>query len=230
MFAKEGHTTIVITLVSALVLGGLTSMIDHWIAYILFAVIGIVTGLILYFFRDPDRPLPHDNRQIVAPADGKVIEIKEVEEPEYLEGKGTQISIFLSILDVHVNRIPMSGTLEYLKYHPGEYLVAWHEKSSELNERADFGVKHESGLKIFFRQITGFLARRIVYHVGEGDYVRAGERFGMMKFGSRMDIILPEEVDITINEGDHTTGGESILGRIQKQKNEISDTEEKAKV
>ncbi len=230
MFAKEGYKTITITLFTAFALGILASLIDHWVSYLLFVAIGVVAGLILYFFRDPDRPLPEDEYQIVSPADGKVIEVKPVEEPKYLEGEGTQISIFLSILDVHVNRVPVSGTLEYLKYHPGEYLVAWHEKSSERNERADFGVRHKSGTKVFFRQITGFLARRIVYHIQEGDRVRAGERFGMMKFGSRMDIVLPKEVDITINEGDYTTGGESILGRIQKQKHEISDSEEKAKV
>jgi phosphatidylserine decarboxylase len=230
MFAKEGYTTIAITLVSAAIMVGLASLLNHWTAYIVYGLAAVLVGLILNFFRDPDRDLPEDEYQIVAPADGKVIEVKSVEEPEYLKGKGKQISIFLSLFDVHVNRIPMSGKLEYLQYHPGEYLLAWHEKSSELNERADFGVKHSSGTKIFFRQITGFLARRIVYHIGEGDEVRAGERFGMMKFGSRMDIVVPENVDITVGEGDYTTGGESILGRIQKQKHEISDTEEETQI
>lgn len=230
MFAKEGYTTIVITVAVTAVLAGIGTMIDHWTAYLFYAVAAIVLGLILNFFRDPDRELPQDDYQIVAPADGKVIEVKSVEEPEYLKGTATQISIFLSIFDVHVNRIPMSGELEYLQYHPGEYLVAWHDKSSELNERADFGIKHKSGTKIFFRQITGFLARRIVYHIEKGDQLQAGKRFGMMKFGSRMDIVVPDNVDITIDEGDYTTGGESILGRIQKQENEISDTEKETEV
>jgi phosphatidylserine decarboxylase len=230
MFAKEGYTTIAITVGFSALMAAVGMLIDHWTAYIFYGIGAVVLILILNFFRDPDRETPQDEYQIVAPADGKVIEIKEVEEPEYLNGNAKQISIFLSIFDVHVNRIPMSGELEYLQYHPGDYLVAWHEKSSELNERADFGIKHKSGTKLFFRQITGFLARRIVYHIQKGDRVEAGKRFGMMKFGSRMDILVPENVDITIGEGDYTTGGESILGRIQKQENEISDTEEETKV
>ncbi|MCG8373391.1 MAG: phosphatidylserine decarboxylase, partial [Balneolales bacterium] len=140
---------------------------------------------------------------------------KEIEEGIYLKTKATQISIFLSPLDVHVNRNPVSGLLEYVKYHPGKKLMAWDEHASDLNERADFGVKHRSGTKIFFKQITGFLARRIVYHIQEGDDLKVGERFGMMKFGSRMDVIVPENVEIRVKEGDRTRAGESILAEIK---------------
>lgn len=214
MFAEEGYSTMAaIVIFAALVCFG-ASYINHWSANVIYAAMVLLTALVFYFFRDPDRQTPADQNLLIAPADGKIIMVEPVEEDEYLKGKGTQISIFLSLLDVHVNRIPATGKLEYLKYHPGEYLVAWHEKSSELNERADFGIKHPSGTKVFFRQITGFVARRIVYHIKEGDQVEAGKRFGMMKFGSRMDIVVPDNVEITVKEGEHTVGGESILGRI----------------
>ncbi len=176
--------------------------------------IGICCGIVIYFFRDPERETPSGDNLIISPADGVVVLIKEYEEDVYLKQKATQVSIFLSPLDVHVNRNPISGKLEYLKYHPGKYLMAWNEHASDLNERADFGVLHASGTKLFFKQITGFLARRIVYHIKEGDDLTAGDRFGMMKFGSRMDIIVPENVRIDVKEGDRTVAGESIIGEI----------------
>ncbi|HLR76369.1 MAG TPA: phosphatidylserine decarboxylase, partial [Balneolaceae bacterium] len=135
----------------------------------------------------------------------------------YIGGSAIQISIFLSPLDVHINRVPASGKIEYLQYNPGKYLMAWNEKASTLNERADFGLLHTSGVKIFFRQITGFMARRIVYHIEEGDVLQAGERFGMMKFGSRMDVVLPSRFKINVQEGDKTTGGETVLAHINSK-------------
>jgi len=117
-------------------------------------------------------------------------------------------------MDVHVNRTPLNGTLEYLEYEPGIFLVAYDHRASELNERADFGVRHSSGTKVFFRQITGFLARRIVYHIQEGDELTAGDRFGMMKFGSRMDILVPPEVEVNVSEGDKAVAGQTILATI----------------
>ncbi|HLR32424.1 MAG TPA: phosphatidylserine decarboxylase, partial [Fodinibius sp.] len=125
-----------------------------------------------------------------------------------------QISIFLSPLDVHVNRLPASGQLEYLEYHPGAYLMAWDNRASELNERADFGIRHPNGTKIFFRQITGFMARRIVYHIKKGEHLAAGDRFGMMKFGSRMDILVPEAIQVNVSEGDRAVAGKTILATI----------------
>ena len=175
---------------------------------------GTLSCLTIFFFRDPDRNAPDDENLIISPADGKVVFVKEVEEEVYIKGNATQISIFLSPLNVHVNRNPVSGSLEYVKYHPGEYLMAWTEHASELNERADFGVLHPSQTKIFFRQITGFLARRIVYNIKEGDQLKAGERFGIMKFGSRMDVVVPANVDVKVSAGDTTRAGESIIGVI----------------
>ncbi|MDX1637066.1 MAG: phosphatidylserine decarboxylase family protein [Balneolaceae bacterium] len=215
MFAREGFTTIALVTVLALAVSGAASFLDHWTSYLIYALMAILVGLILNFFRDPDRDIPDDEDLVLAPADGKVVLVNEVEEQVYMKRKAIQISIFLSVLDVHVNRNPVSGILEYLKYHPGVYLMAWDHEASELNERADFGVRHPSGIKLFYRQITGFLARRVVYHVSENDQLQAGRRFGMMKFGSRMDILVPTDTELLVEEGDRTTAGETVLGRLR---------------
>jgi|SRR5699024_577056 len=214
MFAREGYTSIIITLVFALIVGIGASYIGHWVRYVIYGALIVLAGLILYFFRDPDREITPGDGYVLSPADGKVVLIKEVEEEHYIQGPALQISIFLSLLDVHVNRLPISGKLEYLEYHPGDYLMAWDEQASELNERADFGIRNPKGGKVFFRQITGFLARRIVYHIKEGDELTAGQRFGMMKFGSRMDILVPAGTQINVSEGDKAWAGQTILATI----------------
>ncbi len=214
MFAKDGYSNIAGATAIAVVLCIIASFIAGPAGYILYGIAFVFEAFILFFFRDPDRSSPNDDNLVLAPADGKVVLIEETEEPYYIQGKAIQISIFLSLVDVHVNRLPTSGTVEYLKYHPGAYLMAWKEEASTLNERSDIGVKHPGGRKIFFRQITGFLARRIVYHLKEGDRVQAGRRFGMMKFGSRMDILVPPDAELKVRKGDRTTGGETILARI----------------
>jgi phosphatidylserine decarboxylase len=216
MFAKDGYPTMALaTIVTAIVFYISITFIQHWIAYVIMATFFVLWAIVIYFFRDPERQAPDGEHLIISPADGKVVLIKEINEEVYLKEPAIQVSIFLSPLDVHVNRNPISGKLEYLKYHPGKYLMAWDENASELNERADFGVLHSSGTKLFFKQITGFLARRIVYHIKEGDDLKAGERFGMMKFGSRMDVIVPKNVDIHVKVGDRTWAGQSILGEIK---------------
>jgi phosphatidylserine decarboxylase len=214
-FARDGYPSMIVVTIVGLLIASIGLWVPTWLSYIFYVMAMVLVAIVFYFFRDPDRDLPDDPNVVVAPADGKILFIKEVDEPLFLEGKGKQISIFLSLFDVHVNRNPVSGSVEYLKYHPGDYLVAWHDKASELNERAEFGVTHTSGTKIFYRQITGLVARRIVYRVREGDELNAGERFGMMKFGSRMDIIVPDNVRITVNEKERTVGGETILGVIE---------------
>ncbi|MFV1884910.1 MAG: phosphatidylserine decarboxylase family protein [Balneola sp.] len=215
MFARDGYPTmILVTIVTGIIFYVTNTYLDHWFSYLIYLVFGVIWVIVIYFFRDPERDTPEGENLIISPADGKVVLIKEIEEDVYLKGKATQVSIFLSPLDVHVNRNPISGKLEYLKYHPGKYLMAWDENASIENERADFGVLHPSGTRLFFKQITGFLARRIVYHIKEGDELVAGERFGMMKFGSRMDVIVPANVDIHVKEGDRTWAGQSILGQI----------------
>ncbi|MEL7834430.1 phosphatidylserine decarboxylase family protein [Fodinibius sp. Rm-B-1B1-1] len=216
MFARDGYATIFVTIIFALIVSGLTKYFvgPHWSSYVLYGAMVLLVAFILYFFRDPDREITKGDNYILSPADGKVVQIKEVEEERYINGPATQISIFLSPLNVHVNRIPISGTLEYLEYEPGIFLAAYDHRASELNERADFGVKHPSETKIFFRQITGLLARRIVYHIEKGDQLEAGKRFGMMKFGSRMDILVPPEVEINVSEGEKAVAGKTILATI----------------
>ncbi len=215
MFAREGYTTIFVTLIFALIVSGIARYIEpHWTAYLLYTAMVLLIAFILYFFRDPDREVTAGENVVLSPADGKIVQIKEVDEDRYIKGPATQISIFLSPLDVHVNRIPVTGTLEYLEYEPGMFLAAYDHRASELNERADFGVKHPSGAKIFFRQITGLLARRIVYHIEKGDKIEVGKRFGMMKFGSRMDILVPPEVEVNVSEGEKAVAGKTILGTI----------------
>ncbi|MEP1150526.1 MAG: phosphatidylserine decarboxylase family protein [Balneola sp.] len=215
MFAREGYLSMALAVIITVLVFALTSLyITHWIAYPIYIIVGVCCGIVIYFFRDPERTTPQGDSLIISPADGVVVLVKEYQEDIYIKDKATQISIFLSPLDVHVNRNPISGKLEYLKYHPGKYLMAWNEHASDLNERADFGVLHPTGTKFFFKQITGFLARRIVYHIKKGDDLVAGERFGMMKFGSRMDVIVPSNVEVKVKEGDRTIAGESIIGEI----------------
>lgn len=187
-----------------------------WISAILGIIIILFT---LWFFRDPQRIIPSsaisDPSIIIAPADGKIVEIIEMEEKEFFKGKARQISIFLSPLDVHVNRSPVSGTVEFYRYMQGDYMVAWHPKASELNEQSRIGVQNEFG-KVFFKQITGVLARRIVCTVTQGDVLETGEQIGMMKFGSRMDIILPLDAEILVHKDERTRGGETIIARLKK--------------
>jgi len=215
MLAKEGFSTILVVFGFSLLVIFAISFAPPWAGYIVYPILAVLCGLVLYFFRDPDRTTPDDDSLIISPADGKVVLIQDVKEDEYVGEEVTQVSIFLSPLNVHVNRIPISGKLEYVKYYPGKYLMAWEDHASEMNERAHFGVIHPSGMKMMFKQITGFMARRIVYHLEEGDKLKAGERFGIMKFGSRMDLLLPKNVKVDVKIGDKTVAGESIIGKIQ---------------
>jgi phosphatidylserine decarboxylase len=199
-----------------LIAGFVLQNIWGWISALLGIIIILFT---LWFFRDPQRIIPTEALEnhsiIIAPADGKVVEILEMEEKEFLKGKARQISIFLSPLDVHVNRSPVSGTVEFYRYMQGDYMVAWHPKASELNEQSRIGVQNEFG-KVFFKQITGVLARRIVCTVKQGDLLQTGEQIGMMKFGSRMDIIVPLDAEILVHKDERTRGGETIIARLKK--------------
>lgn len=214
MLAKEGYSTIAAVLLFSLIAGYLSTFGPYWLQWLIISILIVFLGLIVYFFRDPERRPPESSGAVISPADGKVVSIKKVTEEEYMQSEGIQISIFLSPLDVHVNRIPVSGKIDYLQYHPGKYLMAWEDHASEMNERAHFGVLQPDGKRILFKQITGFLARRIVYHLKTGDEVQAGDRFGIMKFGSRMDVILPVDADLTVKEGDRTVAGESLIARL----------------
>ena len=164
----------------------------------------------LFFFRDPDRTPPSGENLVLAPADGEVVLIKNVQEDEFLKAGAIQVSIFMSPLNVHVNRFPISGTVCLYKHIPGEYLVAFEEKSSLRNERTYIGLQN-SRIKVLFKQIAGFVARRIVAEIKEGDTAVAGDRFGMIKFGSRVDVIVPKNTVLKVKLGDKTVAGETVL-------------------
>jgi len=170
--------------------------------------------LIVQFFRNPKRNTPKNANHVIAPADGKVVVIEEVEEPEYFKGRRLQVSIFMSPLNVHVNRYPVGGTVKYVKYHPGLYLVAWHPKSSTENERTTVVVKTDTGPEVLFRQIAGAVARRIVFYCKEGDKAEQGGEMGFIKFGSRVDIFLPLGTKVRAKLNETVRGGETIIAEF----------------
>ncbi|MEM8599218.1 MAG: phosphatidylserine decarboxylase family protein [Bacteroidota bacterium] len=214
MLAPEGYALIGGAFLVALLLTVLGAFLGGpgWALAVLGA---LVLGFTVWFFRDPARTPPPDTATLLlAPADGKVLEVVDEDEPLYLGGPARRLSIFLSPLNVHVNRIPADGTIEYAEYFPGEYLVAWHPKASEKNERSTVGLVHPSGTQVLFKQIAGAVARRIVFYAKPGDTYRAGDRYGIVKFGSRMDVIVPPHVTFDVAIGDRVTAGETVIGRL----------------
>lgn len=185
--------------------------IAQWFAYVLSAFL-IIT--ILQFFRDPKRQFTTGDNLIIAPADGKVVVIEETTEHEYFKDKRLQVSIFMSPINVHINRYPISGVVSFFKYHPGKFLAAWEPKSSTDNERTTVVVKHNKGTEILFRQIAGALARRIVWYCKEGDKAEQCGQMGFIKFGSRVDLFLPVGTKLNVKIGDMVKGSQSILGEL----------------
>ena len=187
-----------------------------WLKALLVALALFLGAFTLYFFRDPDRVVPDGHAEegiIISPADGKVVVITDVDDQEYHHGPAKQISIFLSPLNVHVNRIPVSGEVDYYRYVKGKYMVAFHDKASELNERTHIGIKN-GRVRVLFKQIAGAVARRIVCKIGVGDQVHVGDRFGMIKFGSRMDLVVPPEMIVEVRLGDIVVAGETVICRL----------------
>jgi len=215
-FHKEGYTSLAITV---LVIFAANALADYfnapevlkWIVYILSALLFII---IVQFFRSPTKNIIVQEGTILCPADGKVVVIEETQENEYFKDRRLQVSIFMSPVNVHVNRNPVSGIVSFFKYHPGKFLVAWHPKSSTDNERTTVAVKTASGQEILFRQIAGAMARRIVWYVKEKDPVTQGSEFGFIKFGSRVDLFLPLGTQIEVNIGDKVVGGKTIIGKF----------------
>lgn len=196
-------------------IGWLTT--TQWISVPSYVLGIVIAAFAIWFFRDPPRTIPQealaDSSLLVAPADGKVVQVIPIDEPTVIKGKAIQVSIFLSPLDVHVNRLPATGTVISSEYQPGKYLMAFDPKSSTENEQTVVGLSTAHG-PILFKQITGFLARRIVCKLVVGQKVTVGDQFGMMKFGSRMDVIVPAGTVIDVKEGDRVVGGETLLGRL----------------
>ncbi|SFC36451.1 phosphatidylserine decarboxylase [Parapedobacter composti] len=215
---KEGYTSIAITLLVIFVANALVHYLipDNelvvWGVYILSFLLFFT---VLQFFRNPKRTIITDDNIVLCPADGQVVVIEETEETEYFNDKRIQVSIFMSPVNVHINRNPVSGEVTFFRYHPGKYLVAWHPKSSALNERTSIAVRTAQGREILFRQIAGALARRIVWYVKEGAAVKQGEEFGFIKFGSRVDVFLPLDAKVDVKIGDKVSGGLTVLGRFE---------------
>ncbi|MGB2225627.1 MAG: phosphatidylserine decarboxylase family protein [Polaribacter sp.] len=212
-FHREGYTIIFITF--SIVIAGVL-LADNYIDHLLVSkaiqiALFIFLILILQFFRNPKRSTPINDDAIIAPVDGKVVVIEEVEEPEYFNDKRLQVSIFMSPINVHVTRYALGGTVSYSKYHPGKYLVAWHPKSSTENERTTVVVKNKSFGEVLYRQIAGALAKRIVNYAKEGDEVIQGSDAGFIKFGSRVDLFLPLNTNVKVNIGDAVKGGVQVI-------------------
>ena len=213
MFHKEGFKTILIT--GLIVVSGIL-ITDHfvsniWIQKPLMILFLLLFLLILQFFRDPNRKTALNDLHVIAPADGKVVVIEDVEEKEYFKGKRKQISIFMSPLNVHVTRYPVSGVVKYSKYHPGKYLVAWHPKSSEDNERTSIVVENKTLGEVMYRQVAGAVARRIVNYANVGQQVVQGTDAGFIKFGSRLDIFVPLDFEIRVGLNESVRGGETVI-------------------
>lgn len=214
-FHKEGYKIISITFVLGIaIILGAEKIFDSVLAIKITQVLtlGFVV-LILQFFRNPNRKTTINETHIIAPVDGKVVVIEEVEEPEFFKDKRIQVSIFMSPINVHVTRYAMSGKIAYSKYHPGKYLVAWHPKASTENERTTVVIENEPFGKVLYRQIAGALAKRIVNYAQEGENVIQGTDAGFIKFGSRVDLFLPIGTKINVKLGDKVKGGVQVIAQ-----------------
>ena len=214
---KEGYTSIALTVLFIFVLN---AFIDYkfadlaWLRWFIYLFSIALFLIVLQFFRNPSRSFTSGDNMIICPADGKVVVIEETEEPEYFKDKRLQVSIFMSPVNVHINRNPISGVVAFFKYHPGKYLAAWNPKSSTENERTTTVVEAANGTPVLFIQIAGALARRIVWYIKEGDVVEQSKEFGFIKFGSRVDIFLPLGTKVNLELNQVVKGGITVLGEL----------------
>lgn len=218
MIHREGKATIFLSL---LVLGALNGLIFYflpetiWLQNGILGISIVLLIIVLQFFRNPSITITEGENLVISPADGKVVVIEEVEEPEFFNGeKRLQISVFMSPFNVHVNRNPVAGIVKYFRYHPGKYLVAWHPKSSTENERTTTVIERKDGVQVLFRQIAGALAKRIVWYVKEGQTAKQGGEMGFIKFGSRVDIFLPLNTKVKVELNQVVKGGRTVLAEV----------------
>lgn len=202
---REGYSTLILVGAVLAVLNLLLRRIP------VFILSSVIFGFFTQFFRNPTRRTPISDNSIISPADGTVVAIERTHEGEFFGDERMKISIFMSVVDVHLNRVPVSGQVIFYRYHPGKYLMAFHPKSSELNERNTTVIETEQGKQILMRQIAGILARRIRYFLAEGQMVTAGQELGFIKLGSRCDVFLPLDASVRVQMDQHVTGGETIL-------------------
>ena len=215
---REGKKPIFVALIILTILYLIFSWLIsvEWLLQVLLILEVGLFAFIVHFFRNPIRHIKANPYQIIAPADGKVVVIEEVEETEYFKDKRIQVSIFMSPLNVHVNRYPNEGKISFAKYHAGKFLVAWHPKASTLNERTTVVVEGEKTGPILYRQIAGALARRIIIYAKAGMVVKQGADSGFIRFGSRVDIFLPLDAKINVKVGDKPVGGETVIASFKE--------------
>lgn len=218
MFHKEGYKIMAIAAVLLIAINTVSySLINtYWIKFAILVVSIVLFLLIIQFFRNPKRKTVLNEANIIAPVDGKVVAIEEVEEKEYFKDKRIQVSIFMSPINVHVTRHPIGGIVKYSKYHPGKFLVAWHPKSSEENERTTVVVENPVAGEVLYRQIAGALAKRIVNYAKVNDEVVQGSDSGFIKFGSRVDVFLPLNTPILVELDQKVKGGLSVIANIEE--------------
>jgi phosphatidylserine decarboxylase len=219
---REGYTIILVALLILAVVQLGNYFLYTWLnwlwLFILLSVgVVVMAYLVIQFFRIPKRECTFNPNDIMCPADGKVVVIEEVEETEYFNDRRIQMSIFMSPMNVHANYNPISGLVKYVKYHPGLFLVAWHPKSSTDNERSTVVTEHSSGQEVLYRQIAGAVARRICYYVRKDQEVTTGQEFGFIKFGSRIDLLLPLDTKIDVKIGDKVKGKLTKLGELSEK-------------
>ncbi|MFT4752875.1 MAG: phosphatidylserine decarboxylase [Salibacteraceae bacterium] len=213
---KEGTVSIILSLVVGGILVYLGTLFSSYFIIQLILDLGAVyiIWMVLYFFRQPNRPFQALEGNVYSPVDGKVVAIEKVFVDEYLNEERIQISVFMSPFNVHINWSPISGVVKYFKYHPGKFLVAWHPKSSTLNERTTYVVENANGKSVLFRQIAGALARRIVHYKEEGNKLAACEEFGFIKFGSRVDVFIPIDSKVMVEIDQKVQGRTSVLAKM----------------
>jgi phosphatidylserine decarboxylase len=213
---REGYSVIKNILVYLIILNGIFYFLNiNEAVYALLNILSIgLFAIVLYFFRNPERIVRPDENAIYAPADGKIVVIEQTNDAEYFKEPRIQVSIFMSPLDVHVNRVPVSGKVKYFKYHEGNYTVAWHPKSSSLNERTSVVLQTHKGEEVLLRQIAGAVARRIVCYAQEGNSFQQGQDLGFIRFGSRVDILLPVSSKIRVNLGERVKGNKTVIAQL----------------
>jgi phosphatidylserine decarboxylase len=212
-FAREGYAYITLACIVAITVQQFAFRTGHWALWVLAAILFVIAGWVAWFFRNPTRTGPRGDDVVIAPADGRVVLIRHVQEPSFVQGPTVCVSIFMNIFSVHVNRYPVNGIVRFVEHKAGKFLNAITEQSSLENEQASVGIETSAG-RILVRQIAGLIARRIITDSKAGDHAEQGARFGLIQFGSRVDVFLPPTAELQVKLGDHTQAGATVIARL----------------
>ena len=215
IFAREGRPFIAVALLLVLIAWGLVAVRGGVMWTTIAAVVSLLALWVAYFFRDPERSGQRGEALVIAPADGRVVSVVDVDEPAFLHSPAKRVSIFMNVFNVHVNRYPVSGTVRYVHYNPGKFLHAAAEKASLENEQMSVGLESRGKRhRVLVRQIAGLIARRIANYSREGETVEQGDRMGIIRFGSRVDVLLPARSEVLVRPGDHTSAGTTVVAKL----------------